>query len=99
MAEDFASQLTADENKAAVSRFVGEADKKSAPSLDWVLGQHDKKTTEPQSLEEELRRLQVLKSYLILDSEREPQFERLTAFGSRILDVPICLGKIRERCE
>ena len=60
-------------------------------SLDWMLTNHDAKSSEPQSLEEELRRLQVLRSYLILDSEREYPFERLTAFASRILDVPIAL--------
>ena len=59
--------------------------------LDWILRRYDANTTEAQSLEEELRRLQVLRSYLILDSEKEYPFERLTAFASRILDVPIAL--------
>ncbi|KAL3914936.1 MAG: hypothetical protein SGILL_005878 [Bacillariaceae sp.] len=60
-------------------------------NLDWVLTNYDKKTTEPQSLEEELNRLQALRSYLILDSEREHQFERLTALASRLMQVPIAL--------
>lgn len=42
-------------------------------------------------MKEELTRLQVLKSYLILDSEREEAFERITALASRIFDVPIAL--------
>lgn len=42
-------------------------------------------------MEEELQRLLVLKSYLILDAEREEAFERLTALGGRIFNVPICL--------
>jgi CheY-like chemotaxis protein len=59
--------------------------------LDWVLTNYDIKTSEAQSLDEELERLQVLRSYLILDSERELPFERLTALASRIMDVPIAL--------
>jgi hypothetical protein len=65
----------------------------SAQGLDWVLTQHDERKSEPQSLDEELHRLQVLRSYLILDSDRECPFERLTAFASRVLDAPIALGK------
>lgn len=61
--------------------------------LDWVLTQHDERKSEPQSLDEELHRLQALRSYLILDSDREYPFERLTAFASRVMDVPIALGK------
>ena len=60
-------------------------------NLDWVLTNYDQKNSEPQSLEEELKRLQALRSYLLLDSEREEQFERLTALASRIMDVPIAL--------
>uniref|UniRef100_A0A7S2PT86 Uncharacterized protein n=1 Tax=Leptocylindrus danicus TaxID=163516 RepID=A0A7S2PT86_9STRA len=44
-----------------------------------------------QSVDEEMARLQVLKSYLVLDSERERRFERLTALVSRIFSVPIAL--------
>mmetsp|Transcript_17560 Transcript_17560/g.40465 ORF Transcript_17560/g.40465 Transcript_17560/m.40465 type:complete len:851 (-) Transcript_17560:41-2593(-) len=60
-------------------------------NLDWVLTNYDQKNSEPQSLDEELNRLQALRSYLILDSEREEQFERLTALASRVMDVPIAL--------
>lgn len=63
----------------------------SSKELDWVLTNYDTKNSEPQSLEEELKRLQALRSYLILDSEREHQFERLTALASRIFKVPIAL--------
>ena len=43
------------------------------------------------NIQEELNRLETLKSYSILDSDREESFERLTALASRIFDVPICL--------
>ncbi len=62
------------------------------PSIsEWQTANLDVETSRPQTLEEEMARLQVLKSYLILDADREPSFERLTALASRIFDVPIAL--------
>lgn len=60
-------------------------------NLDWVLPSFDPETTEAQSMKEELQRLQVLKSYLILDADREIAFERITQLASRIFHVPIAL--------
>lgn len=59
--------------------------------MDWVLPNYDAATTEPQSMSHELHRLQVLRKYLVLDSEREQAFERITAVACRIFDVPIAL--------
>lgn len=59
--------------------------------LDWVLENYDENTTESQSLNDELQRLLVLKSYLILDSERKEAFERITGLASRIFDCPMAL--------
>ena len=42
-------------------------------------------------MKHEMTRLQVLKSYLILDADREQAFERITSLASRIFDVPIAL--------
>lgn len=61
------------------------------PELDWILTNYNAELSQTQSLSEELKRLQVLKSYLILDSEREANFERLTALASRMFHVPIAL--------
>ena len=58
---------------------------------DWVLENYDAGTTNPQSIIQELHRLQVLKSYTILDQDREDAFERLTGMASRIFQVPIAL--------
>jgi len=44
-----------------------------------------------QSMTEEMNRLQVLRSYVILDSAREQRFERITALVGRIFEVPIAL--------
>jgi hypothetical protein len=51
----------------------------------------DRKMNEPQTMEEEVTRLQVLQSYLILDSDREEAFERITSIASRVCNVPIAL--------
>lgn len=42
-------------------------------------------------MREELKRLQVLKSYAILDAEREKVFERITGLAARLFKVPIAL--------
>jgi hypothetical protein len=59
--------------------------------VDWMLSNFDEETSRMQTLDEELNRLQVLKSYLILNSEREAKFERLTGLATRIFQVPIAL--------
>ena len=58
---------------------------------DWQTPHLDPNTSEPESIENEVARLTVLKEYLILDSDREEKFERITALASRIFDMPICL--------
>jgi len=61
------------------------------PKLDWVLENYDKNTTEAQSIDDELQRLLVLKSYLMLDSEKKESFERITGLASRIFQCPMAL--------
>jgi hypothetical protein len=59
--------------------------------IDWKVPKLDIATSEEESLEAEVLRLQVLRSYRILDTGRKGSFERLTALAARIFDVPICL--------
>mmetsp|Transcript_23736 Transcript_23736/g.34605 ORF Transcript_23736/g.34605 Transcript_23736/m.34605 type:complete len:962 (-) Transcript_23736:631-3516(-) len=59
--------------------------------LDWVMDNLDMETSCAQNINEETSRLQTLKSYGILESEREKSYERITALASRIFDVPIAL--------
>lgn len=61
------------------------------PQMDWVLENYDQNITEAQSLEEELERLLVLKSYFLLDSERKEAFERITGLASRMFNCPMAL--------
>lgn len=57
----------------------------------WKLSVIDTKNSEPQSMEEELKRLQVLQSYFILDSRSEEEFDRVTRLASLVFDAPIAL--------
>jgi hypothetical protein len=59
------------------------------PNFDWMIHNLDAETSMEQTIEEELNRLQVLRSYLILDSEPEQAFERITALATRMFNVPI----------
>ena len=58
---------------------------------DWVLENYDKASTKDQSLQHELRRLLVLRSYLVLDTERKESFDRVTGLASERFDCPIAL--------
>jgi hypothetical protein len=62
-----------------------------AEQLDWVLPSFDATTTHAQTLDSEVQRLTVLKSYLILDAPREEAFERITSLASRIFCCPIAI--------
>jgi hypothetical protein len=54
--------------------------------LEWVLPYYDPTTTRNETLEAEVRRLQVVKSFL-KDSQREEAFERIVDLTKRIFDV------------
>jgi hypothetical protein len=60
-------------------------------ALDWVLENYDTATTRLQSVEDELRRLLVLKSFLALDIERQEAFDRITARAQEYFHCPINL--------
>jgi CheY-like chemotaxis protein/GAF domain-containing protein len=66
-------------------------DAQSAKDMDWILAEYDKNSSDSQNLNDELKRLQTLRSYLVLDSEREFPFERLTGLAGRLFNVPIAL--------
>uniref|UniRef100_A0A7S3DTV0 GAF domain-containing protein n=1 Tax=Entomoneis paludosa TaxID=265537 RepID=A0A7S3DTV0_9STRA len=51
----------------------------------------DEANSEPQTMEQELKRLQTLQSYFVLDSEGEEQFDRITRMAAQVFDVPIAL--------
>ncbi|KAG7343618.1 two-component hybrid sensor and regulator [Nitzschia inconspicua] len=59
--------------------------------VEWTLPLVDETTTDPQTMEEEMKRLEVLNSYFVLDSDGEEAFDRITALGATMFNVPICL--------
>jgi hypothetical protein len=59
--------------------------------LEWVLPQFDPVTTNEESVEEELKRLQAVQSYLLLDNQREEAFDRITALAARLFDAPMAV--------
>ncbi len=48
----------------------------------------------PEDPEFELERLNILKSYNVLDQDTDASFERVTSLAARLFDVPICLVSI-----
>jgi len=59
--------------------------------VEWEIKNYDQTVSEPLTMEEELRRLQVLQSYLLLDNDTELEFDRLTSLVSKVFHVPIAL--------
>lgn len=80
------------ENETQLRSALTQCDLEHAldPSNCWMLPPSTLEEGD-QNINEELKRLQVLKSYRILDSEREQRFERITALVGRIFQVPIAL--------
>lgn len=60
-------------------------------ALDWVLPTFDPELMEPQTLDEEVKRLEVLQSYMVLDQDREEAFDRITQLASRVFNVPVAV--------
>lgn len=61
----------------------------AAAAVDWKLATFDPQTTNVQTMQEELERLQVLQSYFILDSDRAADFDRITSLAKKIFHLPI----------
>lgn len=58
---------------------------------DWKLPSFEESTTVPQDNDHELARLWVLKSYDILDSAPEPEFESITKEAQDYFKCPIAV--------
>ena len=59
--------------------------------VEWKLSTFDKQETEPQTMEQELKRLQNLQEYFVLDSAAEAEFDSITRLASMTFDTPIAL--------
>lgn len=81
-----------DEPAAKKSRHDSDDDTSLNSSfVDWTLDRLDPETTEVNTLSEEYQRLQVLKSYFVLDEERDESLDRLTSMGCYMFNVPIAV--------
>lgn len=60
----------------------------SAEAVEWKIPLVDVQTTEPQTMDDEVKRLKVLQSYFILDSEGDEQFDCITRLASKLFDAP-----------
>lgn len=70
---------------------------KKAP-VGWKLVTYDKDASRPQTMEEEFKRLKVLQSYFVLDSEEEEDFNRITNFAASLFDVPFAFISVSSPC-
>lgn len=76
-----------DRDEGSVSSFGSGGDQ----PVEWTLPLVDEELTEPQSMDEEIKRLKALNDYFVLDSEGEVEFDRITTMASQIFDVPTAL--------
>ena len=76
-------------------QILSETEEEIVDALDWLLPTFDPECMEPQTMDEEVKRLMVLKCYRVLDQEREDAFDRITGLAARIFDVSVaCLSLI-----
>jgi len=85
------SQCNEDTTEAVSQSDQQQEDIQLNDNWDWVLTNYDAGTTNPQSITQELHRLQVLKSYDIIGANREEAFDRLTTMATRVFGVQIAL--------
>ena len=69
--------------------FVYDSDGDHVYELDWLLTDVDNETSSVQSLHEELRRLQVLKKYQLVDAAKDTNIDKITTMAARIFNVPM----------
>lgn len=76
-----------DRDDRSVSSFGSSGDQ----PVEWTLPLVDEELTEPQTMDEEIKRLKALNDYFVLDSEGEIEFDRITNLASQIFEVPTAL--------
>lgn len=57
--------------------------------IEWKLPLVDKDSSEPQTMEDEIKRLKALADYFILDQEGEVEFDRIQDLASQMFDAPM----------
>ena len=59
--------------------------------MDWVLDNFDISTSEKQTFDHELRRLLILKSFLILDTSHKESFDDITTLAQTFFQTAYCM--------
>jgi hypothetical protein len=59
--------------------------------VDWKLPKFDEATTNIQTMEKEMERLLILRSFHLLDTGREHHFDRIVQLAAEIFHAPIAL--------
>ena len=59
--------------------------------IDWVLERRNSQTTKEQDVDQELKRLLVLQSFLVLDTCRKQAFDEITENAANLFHCPIAL--------
>ena len=62
---------------------------RASPTPDWVLDNYDPETTEKPNIEAEIRRLQALKTFRLLDQPVQVCYQRFTSLAARLFSTPI----------
>jgi GAF domain-containing protein len=81
-------------NEAELARALLQAvSLEGEENADWTLRGYDLKTTisNPNNTEDEVQRLMTLKSYDILDSESEVEFDEITSEAKKFFQCPIAV--------
>jgi hypothetical protein len=82
--------ITEDELKEALLSVSSRNLSGDSKTPDWILPVPDPEAEE-QTVEGELQRLLTLKSYLLLDAEKEEAFDKLTEEACKVFGVPTSL--------
>jgi len=92
---DDPSETTSGESNATTSTVTSsvpeeEEEDHEEETMDafWKIPNLDTATSEPQTMEEEIKRLTALQSYFILDAETSHEFDRLTEMAAKVFGVP-----------
>jgi hypothetical protein len=101
--DETASETTTEEEEKAAPKLTTVEDYTSSEDLaealagqkieEWKLPTFDSKTSQrdPNDVERETLRLMVLKSYDVLDSEKEDEFEEITKEATAYFNVPVAV--------
>ena len=69
--------------------FVYDSDGDQVHELDWLLTDVDNETSSVQTLHDELTRLQILKTYQLVDAAKDTNIDKITTMAARIFNVPM----------